>query len=1582
LLFLGTAVSANAQNVSFEGTQSTINVLVANTGLSFPNGVGSVAADQAGNVFIADAGHNRVVKIPVGGGAQTTVPTSGLNNPQGVAVDWSGDVFIADTGNNRVVEVPWNGTSYSSQTTLNVSVGGVGLSQPYSVAVDQNGDIFIADTNHDRVVELPWIGTGYGTQTLVGSNLKTPYGVAVDPRGDVVIADTGNSQVVEVLEYSSSQTTVPVSGLGKPQNVAMDAGLNIFIADTQKNRVVEVPWANGNQTPQTTVGSGLNAPLAVGVDVTGDVFVVDTTGSTLVKVRLQAIDFGSANVCPSGQTTPAPCSNTLALTYNVNADTPLSSTPAVLTQGAPNLDFTLASGNTCTGALTAGSTCTLRATFAPGAPGSRQGAVQLSDSSGNLLVTTMLYGTGQGPAIAFGPGVQSTLNITSFDLQNPWGLALDGAGDFFIASENNYHLIEIPAGGGDAHTTRCENGDISTGVAVDGAGNLFCSDAGDNRVYEVLAGTNYETEVTGGIEDPTSLAMDGAGDLFIVDDGGNQVLEAPWDGSEYSGLKIKVPASGLKTPEGVAVDAAGNVFIADSGNNRVVEVPWNGTSYGAQTTLISGLNFPEGVAVDAAGDVFVADSGNNRVLELPAGGGAPITLNVMVGDLGLSNPRAVEVDATGNIFISDSGNNRVIEVQMSQAPTFSFATTAVDATSSDSPQSVTAQNIGNQTLNAVAPGLSVSPNSFVQVAGPGTPADCTSSFSLAPGASCNLSISFTPQVVASLTGSATFTDNALNATAGTQSVGLSGTGSGQAPVIISAASVTFTELQANSFTVTTKGFVPAPVITEQGQLPYGVLLVDNHDGTATLAGIPAIGSLTTYNITITASNATPQSYTQNFTLTITNGPLPSLNITAISAAMTYGGLVPTITAIYSLTSPTLTGLICSTQATSSSPVGTYTSSCTGAVGNYAITYVTGTVTVGPATLTASIINNPTKPYDGTNTATLGSSNFSLSGLVPGQSITVTATVTGTYASVNVGTGIPVSANLASVDFTAGGTTQLTNYTLPATASGTGQITALTLTASIIGDPTKPYDGTTTATLSSSNFSLSGLVTGESIAVTQTVGAYNYPNVSRATTVTASLGSGNFTPVGSTLLTNYVLPTGASGPGQITAVTPTISVTGYSVTYDGNPHTATGTATGPPNAPALPQSDLVLTGTSHTNAGTYNNDPWTFSDSSGNYNAASGSVNDSIAKATATVNWATPAAITYGTALSGTQLDATLSVSGTPTYTPGTGTVLNAGTGQTLSVSFAPANATDYNTATGSVQINVLTATLTVTGYTGSIPYGTAIPAAVGIPIYSGFVNGNGASSLTNQPTCSTIATSSSPAGPYLVTCSGGVSSNYTFKYVAGTLTITQNVLTITASSATIPYGSTPPAVKPIYGGFTNGDTPESLTKQPTCSTQGLPAGPPGPPAPPGPPPPPPPGGYAPAGTYTNSCSGAVDAKYQIIYVTGTLTITPAPLTITANNATSPKGAPIPPLTASYSGFLPGEGPANLTGTLTCKTTATSSSPAGTYPITCSGQSSTNYAITYVPGTLTITAPPPPPPPKPPGPPSPPAPPGPPGPPGP
>src|SRR5690242_8038275 len=158
---------------------------------------------------------------------------------------------------------------------------------------------------------------------------------------------------------------------------------------------------------------------------------------------------------------------------------------------------------------------------------------------------------------------------------------------------------------------------------------------------------------------------------------------------------------------------------------------------------------------------------------------------------------------------------------------------------------------------------------------------------------------------------------------------------------------------------------------------------------------------------------------------------------------------------------------------------------------------------------SDLVGNPTKPYDGNTNATLTSANFSLSGLAGTESFTVTKT-TGNYNDPNVGLATTVSTTLAPADFTPGAGTSANNYTLPTSASGAGSISKKTLTASIVGNPTRPYDGNTNATLTPGNFSLSGLVGTESFTVTKTTGSYNDANVALATIVSTTLTASDFT----------------------------------------------------------------------------------------------------------------------------------------------------------------------------------------------------------------------------------------------------------------------------------------------------------------------------------------------------------------------------------------------------------------------------------------------------------------------------------------
>ena len=559
--------------------------------------------------------------------------------------------------------------------------------------------------------------------------------------------------------------------------------------------------------------------------------------------------------------------------------------------------------------------------------------------------------------------------------------------------------------------------------------------------------------------------------------------------------------------------------------------------------------------------------------------------------------------------------------------------------------------------------------------------------------------------------------------------------------------------------------------------------------------------------------------------------------------------------------------------------------------------------ITPATLSVSLVSGSvTRTYNGGESATLAPASYQLGGLVGGQSISVNQT-SGSYASADAATGIGVTTTLAGGDFTAGSGTSLANYVLPVGTftSNAGIITPAPLTAALTGSISKVYDGGYAATLTGVNYQLSGLVGSQSIGISQTSGSYASADVAAGIGVTAALSSGDFAAGSGTLLTNYSLPTTAAGAiGAITPATLSVSLVSGSVS-----RTYNGTGSAP-----IASADYRLSGL-----------------------AAGQSIIIS------------PTIGSYASDNVGTAIGVTTTLSGGE-FAAGTGTLLSnyvlpVGTFTSIAGVIAPAPLSV--SLTGEIS----------KAYDGS---SAALLSGANYQL-SGLFGGDSIS--INQASGTYASTNVGPAlsvGAILApgdftAASGTLLSNYSLPTAAsgaiGAITPATLSVSLSAGSVTRPYDGAGGAAIASADYRLSGLAPgQSIIVSPTT------------------------GSYASDNVGTGIAITAGLSRSDFTAGADTLltnyalptaiaagsvgAISPVDLTITANPEVRGVGAPNPNLSVSYSGFVDGQSAASLTTQPKVTSTATVTSPAGTYPISPSGAVDPNYVFTYVDGVMQVT----------------------------
>ncbi|MEQ1515610.1 MAG: NHL repeat-containing protein [Usitatibacteraceae bacterium] len=675
-----------------------------------------VAVDSAGNVYIADSYHDRVRKLTRATGRLSTVSGTGvngyngdgiaatsakLNRPLGVALDRSGNLYIADAGNNRIRKVSAAsgiittvaGTGLPAYNGDNISATDASL-EPSSIVVDLLDNLFVADFGNNRIRRIDAstgvITTLAGTSGAGGYNgdnisattaaLYGPAGLAIDPAGNIYFADTLNQRVRKVAAGGGMITTVAGTGTygfngdeipaktanaSNPRNVVIDAAGNLYFSEYE--RVRKVNAVTGIVT--TVAGTGsfglhngdnilatmatLGSPSGIAIDGNGDLYIAE---AGLVFTR-----------------------NTVSMDGYGNRIRKLDGETGIITtlagNGTPNF---AGDGGNATGAVL------------------------------NILANT--------------PGVPYTS-----------GVALDGAGNLYIADQNNHRVRKVTVATGTISTVAGSgssgyNGDdipaigaalsYPTGVAVDAAGNLYIAERYGHRIRRVAAATGLITTFAGTgiagyngdkisatgamLNGPFGIAVDSGGDLYIADTYNLRVRKVSASSGQiatiagtgvpatissgrpdfgYNGDDVLATGANLSQVVAIALDAMGNVYLADYDNNRVRKViaatgiitniagtgniEYNGDDIAAK---IASLYAPSGIAFDSQGNLFIADAGHGRIRKITAGTGI-ISTSASAGASLLANSQSdekldalygVAFDASNNLYVA--GYNRIRRV--------------------------------------------------------------------------------------------------------------------------------------------------------------------------------------------------------------------------------------------------------------------------------------------------------------------------------------------------------------------------------------------------------------------------------------------------------------------------------------------------------------------------------------------------------------------------------------------------------------------------------------------------------------------------------------------------------------------------------------------------------------------------------------------------------------------------------------------------------------------------------------------------------------------------------------------------------
>ena len=666
--------------------------------LSLPIGA---AFDASGSLYVADSGNNTIRKIsPTGisttfagaagseGVADGTGSNARFKTPSGVAVDGAGTIYVTDTANHTLRKITAAGvvTTLAGSAGNSGSADGTGTSarfnNPIGVALTATGDLLVADSNNHtirRVTAAGVVTTFAGTAGSSGSTdatgaaarFQNPHSVTVDTAGNFFVSDAGNHTVRKITAAgvvttfaggagSSGATdgTGTAARFNAPQGLAFDSAGNLYVADSGNSLLRKITAAGAVTTFAGTTGSSRSAdgtgtsarfqsPSALAFDSTGTLFVSDYFNHTIRQVTASAVVTTWIGSPPRAGTA-----------NGIGAAGLFQNPYGIAVDSSRNLYLADTFNHTVRKISVTGVVSTVAG---------------LAGSSG--------FVDGTGSAARF---------------NYPYGIAVDSAGNLYVADKNNNAIRKITATGvvttlagsssgapGNADGTGSAARFLSPyGVTVDTSGNVFVADYGSSTIRKItaagavttLAGQAFAFASTDGTGSaarffgPSSIAIDSSGNLYVADAGNNSVRKVTAAGvvttlAGQAGTAGNKDGSGtaaqFTAPAAVAVDAAGNVFVVDFTSNvvRLISpagvvktIAGSANTRGSDDGVGATAQFadPSGIAVDSFGTLYIVDSSNNLIRRGLPPGAAGITTSPLSQAVAPAQSVTLSVSATGS----------------------------------------------------------------------------------------------------------------------------------------------------------------------------------------------------------------------------------------------------------------------------------------------------------------------------------------------------------------------------------------------------------------------------------------------------------------------------------------------------------------------------------------------------------------------------------------------------------------------------------------------------------------------------------------------------------------------------------------------------------------------------------------------------------------------------------------------------------------------------------------------------------------------------------------------------------------------